>query len=139
MSLVSLLVLLPLLTDTGTSRLWLTAILTLIMIAGPLTLATRRFDFYLSLILGSVMTATTWIDIIFKLFPVELIGRIATVAFFIMLAGLIFRQYLFEKNHMLTSICSELPSVGVLPVVVVVVVVVVVSSLGLAEYTSVVV
>ena len=99
LSLASLLVLLPLLTDTGTSRLWLTAILTLIMIAGPLTLATRRFDFYLSLILGSVMTATTWIDIIFKLFPVELIGRIATVVFFIMLAGLIFRQYLIERNQ----------------------------------------
>jgi hypothetical protein len=99
LSLASLLVLLPLLTETGTSRLWLTAVLTLIMIAGPLTLATRRFDLYLSLILGSVMTATTWIDIIFELVPIGLIGRIATVVFFIMLAGLIFRQYLFERNQ----------------------------------------
>lgn len=51
-SLVAILVLLPLLSSQETSRFWTVMILTLIMVTGPLVLATRRFDFYFTLLLG---------------------------------------------------------------------------------------
>jgi len=101
-SLVLLLIFLPLLTSPETSRFWVYCLLTLIMISGPLSIATRRVDFYLALILGVMMVSTSWLGTFINHTLLEAIDRGTTIVFFAMLGFLIFRQYLFG-NHEVTS------------------------------------
>lgn len=97
-SLLALLVLLPLLTDENTSRFWLSGIMTLIVIAGPLSLAIDKFGFYVSLILGIIMITNSWIGNIIDLAPFKFLADIITVLFFLHLGGLIFRQHVFQSK-----------------------------------------
>lgn len=96
-SLVTMLVLLPLLTAENASRFWLSAILTVIMIAGPLSIATKRVGFYSSLVLAVIATIHSW----FGGFPdsttLRIVGTCATVAVFLLIAVQIFRVYLFSR------------------------------------------
>lgn len=91
-SLLTLLVLLPVLSGDDVSPLWITMILTVIMFSGPLSLATRPFDFYFTLFLGLMMTSTSWVEEFFPQY--QLISGVTTMIFFLTLSVLIFRQHL---------------------------------------------
>jgi hypothetical protein len=91
-SLLTLLILLPLLTSEDTSRFWLSGIMTLIVIAGPLSLATDKFGFYVSLVLGIIMITNSWIGNLIDLSPFKIVIDLITVLFFLHLGGLIFRR-----------------------------------------------
>lgn len=97
-SLMSLLILLPLLTSEYTSRFWLSSIMTLIVIAGPLSLATDKFGFYVSLVLGVIMIANSWIGALVDLSPFKRFADLVTVLFFLHLGALIFRQHVFQSR-----------------------------------------
>lgn len=98
-SLVAILILQPLLSSDAASPFWRAILLIVIVIAGPLALATRRFDFYLSLVLGVLMVASRWlaryVQADWWLWP----GYFATVAFFMMLSVLLFRQQLLGNRQ----------------------------------------
>jgi len=96
-ALLVLLVLLPVLSADDVSPLWITMILTVIMFAGPLSLATRPFDFHFTLILGLMMTSTSWIEGFFPEY--QLISGVTTMIFFFTLSVLIFRQYLLFNRE----------------------------------------
>ena len=96
-ALLTLLVLLPVLSADDMSLLWITMILTVIMFAGPLSLATRPFDFYFTLFLGLMMTSTSWVE---EFFPeYRLISGFTTMIFFFTLSVLIFRQHLMFNRE----------------------------------------
>ena len=97
-SLLTLLILLPLLTSEDTSRFWLSGIMTLIVIAGPLSLATDKFGFYVSLVLGIIMITNSWIGNLIDLSPFKIVIDLITVLFFLHLGGLIFRQHVFQSK-----------------------------------------
>jgi hypothetical protein len=86
-SLVTLLVLLPLLTADDASPIWSTTILTIIMIAGP------------PLVLGLAMTSSNWIEIYSPVSWIRQVGNVATVSFFLLLSILLFDKYLLGKKE----------------------------------------
>lgn len=98
LSLVAILVLQPLLSSQETSRFWTVMILTLIMVTGPLALATQRFDFYFTLLLGVVMASTSWLGNYVEGSVVMIIDQTTTVLFFLMLGVLIFKQFIFSND-----------------------------------------
>ncbi len=98
-SLVALLVFLPLLRATNLAPVWLSGLLTLIMITGPLSIAARPVDFYASLTLGLMVTVLAWADVLFNVPLLLITGRCVTVAFFLLLSVLIFRRYLFGNSE----------------------------------------
>ncbi len=97
-ALITLLVLLPMLTDAETGRFWISMLMTVIMITGPLSIATRRFDFYFSLLVGLVMTVTSWLETTIQTAALQYLNTLATVTFFLTLSVLIFRQYLLTNR-----------------------------------------
>jgi voltage-gated potassium channel len=97
-SLVAMLVLLPLLTAEDSSRFWLSAMLTIILVAGPLSIATRRIGFYIALVLGAMATINSWFGNALGSSPLKMIGNIATVSVFLLMAVQIFRVYLFSRD-----------------------------------------
>ncbi len=94
-ALMALLVFLPVLSSDDVSPLWITMLLMVIMLAGPLSLATNAFDFYFSLLLGVLMTSTSWIEEFFPQYQV--ISGLTTMIFFLTLSVLIFRQHLMFR------------------------------------------
>lgn len=97
-SLMALLVLLPMLTSEDTSRFWLSAILTLIVFAGPLSLATEKIGFFVSLALGIVMITNSWLGEWTASSSVQAVMDVVTVIFFLILGVLIFRQHVFQSK-----------------------------------------
>lgn len=97
-SLITLLILLPLLVSPDTSRFWLLWVLTLIMVTGPLSIATRRIDLIRTLALGVLMTSTSWMGAFVEHSVLDTVIVGSTMIFFAMLGGLIFRQYLFGDH-----------------------------------------
>jgi hypothetical protein len=98
-SLVTLLVLLPLLTADDASPIWSTTILTIIMIAGPLSIAQSRSMTLLALVLGLAMTSSNWIEIYSPVSWIRQVGNVATVSFFLLLSILLFDKYLLGKKE----------------------------------------
>jgi hypothetical protein len=98
-SLATLLILQPLLSSDATSPFWRAILLTVIMIAGPLALTTRRFDFYVALVLGVLMVTSGWLAQYIQTDWWLWSGHFATVAFFLMLSVLLFRQKLLRNQH----------------------------------------
>lgn len=97
-SLITLLILLPLLVSSDTSRFWLLWVLTLIMVTGPLSIATRRIDLIRTLGLGVLMASTSWMGAFVEHSVLDTVIVGSTMIFFAMLGGLIFRQYLFGDH-----------------------------------------
>ena len=101
-AMLALLVLLPVLKAEETSRFWISALLTVIVIAGPLSIATKRVDLVLAAVFGLTMATSSWGRYFFDGLWLERLGGFATVSFFLLLSILIFRQYLLG-NKKVTS------------------------------------
>jgi hypothetical protein len=98
-SLMTLLVLLPLLTSEDASRFWLSSIMTVIVISGPLSLATEKTGFYLSAFLGASMIINSWLGE-WTTHPVlKLLIDVNTVGFFLIMGVMVFRQHVFQSDE----------------------------------------
>jgi hypothetical protein len=98
-SLMTLLVLLPLLQSDNTSRFWLSSILTLIVISGPLSLATNKWGFFLSVITGTVMVINSWLGEPANSPEIQLLMELNTVAFFLIMGAMVFGQHVFQSDE----------------------------------------
>jgi len=98
LSLVALLVLLPAFTSPGGSPLWLSVLLTAVVVTGPLSLARTPLPFYVSLILGLTMVGTRWIDPQRQIISMLYLRDAATVLFFLLLSIMIFYGYLLRNR-----------------------------------------
>ena len=96
-SLLVLLILFPLLTSQETSRFWRYGLMTLIVITGPLSLASHRQQFLTSIILALAMWIPGWINAVIDTDLVWLTS-LTGVAFFVYLAVLIFAQHLMTTD-----------------------------------------
>jgi len=102
LALIALLVALPALTSGHTSQLWLTAVLTLVLIAGPLSLSHTPLPFYVSLALGCIMVGARWIHLEVEDRWIKELRDAGTVLFFLLLSVLIFYEFLL-RNRRVTS------------------------------------
>jgi len=98
-SLLAMLVLLPLLTSADASPVWRSALLTVIMIAGPLSIAARPVSFYLALGLALIATLHSWFGGLPDTTLIDRIGQFATVSVFLLLGIQIFRAYLIGNRE----------------------------------------
>ena len=98
LSLLALLVLLPLLQSEATSRFWLSLVLTLIVLAGPLSLAKEKISFYVSTLVGFLMVLHSWVSGYFDLAALKPVADTITVSFFALLGVLVFRQHVFQSR-----------------------------------------
>ena len=117
LSLVILLVFLPLFTATA-SQFWLICVLMLIMLTGPLSLAARQLDLYLTVTIGLIMVTTSWIGEYTDSAVLIAIDGATTVIFFAILAALLFRKLYtsrdrIETETLLTAINAYL-SIGIM-------------------------
>lgn len=102
LALVALLVALPTVTSGHASQLWVTGVLTLVLIAGPLSLSHTPLPFYVSLVLGCIMVGTRWAYLAFDIGWIKALRDAGTVLFFLLLSVLIFYQFLL-RNRRVTS------------------------------------
>jgi hypothetical protein len=96
---LTMLVLLPLLLSAEASPFWLSAILTIIMITGPLSIATDPVSFSIALVLGLITALNSWLgDVLPDSSAYRIVGQLATVSIFLLLSVQIFRYYLFSRR-----------------------------------------
>lgn len=101
-ALAALLVLLPAFGLSRASTMLMSGLLTVVVVAGPLSLVHSPIGFYTSLLLGCVMVGERWINPQGNIEWLSVLGDAATVLFFLSLSVLIFREYLL-RNRQVTS------------------------------------
>ncbi len=103
LSLVILLVFLPLFTADTASQFWVICVLMLIMLTGPLSLAARPLDLYLTIAVGVIMVVTSWIGEYTDNAIIDAIDGATTVIFFAILAALLFRRLYTSRDRVETE------------------------------------
>jgi hypothetical protein len=102
-SLLALLLVFPLVTNQPFQRPILNAILTLIVITGPLSLAARRNEFLVAAALALVVWIPGWIDFLIEGTLARWITSFGASAFFGYLGVLLFRGHLINVSSVTTT------------------------------------
>lgn len=97
-SLLGLLLVFPMVTNQQFQRPILNAILTLIIITGPLSLAARRDQFLIAMVLALIMWIPGWIDFLIEGTLSGWIASFGAAAFFGYLSVLLFRDHLIDVS-----------------------------------------
>lgn len=97
-SLLGLLLVFPMVTNQQFQRPILSAMLTLIIITGPLSLAARRDQFLIAMVLALIMWIPGWIDFLIEGTLSGWIASFGAAAFFGYLSVLLFRDHLIDVS-----------------------------------------
>jgi hypothetical protein len=97
-SLLMLMLVFPLVTNEQFQRPILNAVLTLIIITGPLSLAARRNEFLIAAVLALIMWIPGWVDFLFAGTLAQWITAFGASAFFGYLGVLLFRSHLIDVS-----------------------------------------
>ena len=98
MSLLAFMLALPALAGRPGSRLFMTAILVLIVVTGPASLSTRRRDFMASICLALLMWAGSWVAVVMESRTLHAAAALASTVFFGHLCFLIYSRHLFSDR-----------------------------------------